>query len=31
VDFSPKIETEKIMQVMCVVIKLLDINSECKF
>jgi len=31
VDFSPKTETKKIMQVMCVVIKLLDINSECKF
>jgi hypothetical protein len=31
VDFSPETETKKIMQVMCVVIKLLDIDSECKF
>ena len=31
VDFSPETETKKIIQVMCVVIKLLDINSECKF
>lgn len=30
-DFSPNSDTEKIIQVMSIVMKLLDIESECAF